>query len=167
VNIPPYIQCDSQENYNVELNQNLQDNLSDDGFVIPQITTANLALVSSVMPNGTFWYSLDGAVPGPIMKVGGVVVSLLTSGDAVTSVTGTANQIVASPNIDNVVVSLANNAILPGTGGVTLPQGNTAARAGTAGTIRFNTQTGVFESTSDGINWATIETSAIGVVSVS
>ncbi len=84
-----------------------------------------------------------------------------------TSILGTANQIVASASTGAVTLSIAPNAILPGTGGVTLPQGTTAQRAGGIGTIRFNTQSGVFETTSDGITWDTIETSGIGVTSVS
>ena len=84
----------------------------------------------------------------------------------VASITGTANQIAASASTGAVTLSLVNNPILPGTGGVTLPSGNTAARAGGAGTMRFNSQTSVFEATVDGSTWATIETSAIGVVSI-
>ena len=165
-NFPTYISCDSQENYNIELIQTLTDNLSDNGWIVPQITTPNLNLISSGMPDGTLWYLTDSTPPSPVMKINGIIIPL-SSGSVATSVTGTTNQINVSPTTGAVVVSLANNAILPGTGGVTLPQGNTAARAGGSGTIRFNSQTGVFESTSDGINWATIETSAIGVVSVS
>lgn len=89
----------------------------------------------------------------------------LISAANVQSVSGTANEI-NSTGGDNPVISIANNAILPGTGGVTLPQGTTAQRAGIAGTIRFNTQTGVFESTVDGSTWATIETSATGITSI-
>jgi hypothetical protein len=55
---------------------------------------------------------------------------------------------------------------LPGVAGVTLPQGNTAVRAGTAGTMRFNTQSGVFEGTADGTTWDTFESSSTGVTSV-
>ena len=165
-NFPTYISCDSQENYNIELIQTLTDNLSDNGWIVPQITTPNLNLISSGMPDGTLWYLTDSTPPSPVMKINGIIIPL-SSGSVATSVTGTTDQINVSPTTGAVVVSLANNAILPGTGGVTLPQGNTAARAGGSGTIRFNSQTGVFESTSDGINWATIETSAIGVVSVS
>ena len=84
----------------------------------------------------------------------------------VSSISGTANQIAASASTGAVTLSLVSNPILPGTGGVTLPSGNTAARAGGAGTIRFNSQTSVFEATADGSTWATIETSAIGVVSI-
>lgn len=94
-----------------------------------------------------------------------------TWGALTSSITGTANQVLVnatsgSPVTGAATLTLANNAILPGTGGITLPQGTTAQRAGAAGTIRFNSQNTVFESTADGITWDTIETSAIGVVSV-
>lgn len=90
--------------------------------------------------------------------------TLLTSAGAVTSLAATANQTTVSGATGAVTTGLASNAILPGTGGVTLPQGNTAARAGGAGTIRFNTQAAVFESTVDGATWAIIDTSASGDV---
>jgi hypothetical protein len=90
----------------------------------------------------------------------------IPAGTGVTSVSGTANQI-ASTGGATPVISIVSNPILPGTGGVTLPSGNTAARAGGAGTMRFNSQTTVFEATVDGSTWATIETSATGVTSVS
>lgn len=60
--------------------------------------------------------------------------------------------------------SLNQNPTLAGSGGVVLPSGNTAARGTTAGMIRFNTQSVVFESTVDGSAWATIDTSASGDV---
>lgn len=94
-------------------------------------------------------------------------VTLVQDTGTVMTVTGTANQISVSPTSGNVIVSISNNPILPGTGGVTLPSGTTAQRAGAAGTIRFNSQANVFESTVDGATWATITTSSTGVTSVS
>lgn len=90
-----------------------------------------------------------------------------TTNAAVSSITTTANQLVASSPTGNVNLSLASNAVMPGTGGLTLPTGNTAQRAGIAGTIRFNSQTSVFESTIDGAAWQTITTTGTGVSSVS
>ena len=93
--------------------------------------------------------------------------TLATVGGTVSSITGTANQIAASASTGAVTLSIVSNPVLPGSAGVTLPSGNTAARAGAAGTMRFNSQTNVFEATVDGATWATIETSATGVTSVS
>jgi hypothetical protein len=45
----------------------------------------------------------------------------------------------------NPVIGLANNAILPGTGSVTLPQGSSAQRLGSAGAVRYNTSLQQFE----------------------
>jgi hypothetical protein len=92
--------------------------------------------------------------------------TLLTSAGAATSITGTSNQITASSPTGAVTIAIASNPIFPGSAGFTLPTGNTAARAGAAGTMRFNSQTSVFEATVDGATWATIETSLTGVLSV-
>ena len=79
MDLPPYIQNENQENYNQELSQTLIDNLSNNGWVVPQITTANLAIIESQMPDGTLWYVTDAAPPGPVMKVNGTVVRLVTA----------------------------------------------------------------------------------------
>lgn len=70
--------------------------------------------------------------------VNGVLVLTETTG--VGSVSGTANQIVITGTAPNFTVGLANNAILPGTGSLTLPTGTTAERPGTPvnGMIRYN-----------------------------
>jgi hypothetical protein len=92
--------------------------------------------------------------------------TLATTAGTVASVSGTTNQI-GSTGGTTPVISIASNPIIPGTAGLTFPNGTTAQRAGGAGTMRFNSQTSVFEATVDGTNWATIETSITGVVSVS
>jgi hypothetical protein len=93
--------------------------------------------------------------------------TLLTSASAVTSITGTANQITASASVGAVTLAIASNPVIPGSAGITLPTGNTAAQAGAAGTIRFNSQTTVFEGTLDGATWTPFSTAAGTVVSVS
>lgn len=45
--------------YNDELNQTLQTHLSDNGWVFPQITAANLVKIAPSMPDGTGWYESD------------------------------------------------------------------------------------------------------------
>ena len=86
------------------------------------------------------------------------------SSTAVESVTGTLHQIVASPTTGNVIVSIAPNAQLPGTGSLGLPSGTTAQRAGIAGSIRFNSQLSLFETTVDGTVWLPIQTGSPGAV---
>lgn len=89
----------------------------------------------------------------------GVVVNTTSTGVQLTRViTGTADEITLA-NGDgiaaNPTISIADNPVLPGTGGVTVPDGTTAQRAGAAGTIRFNTDTTAFEGTADGATWDT------------
>lgn len=90
------------------------------------------------------------------------------SGGVVDLVSGFNNQITVD-NTDqaNPIVHIANNPVIPGTGGITLPTGTTAQRGGILGTIRFNSQTLEFEGTTDGSTWHTFQTSAGTVLSVS
>jgi hypothetical protein len=104
---------------------------------------------------------------GSGILVGNSSGAITVSNTGVLSNVATANQTTVSGATGNVTIGLASNAILPGTGGVTLPSGNTAARAGGAGTIRFNSQTTVFEITTDGAAWSTLSTSSGTVTSVS
>lgn len=70
--------------------------------------------------------------------VNGVLVLTETTG--VGSITGTANQIGITGTPPNYVAGLADNAIMPGTGSLTLPSGTTAQRPGSpvAGMTRYN-----------------------------
>ena len=57
----------------------------------------------------------------------------------------------------NPTISINDNPVLPGTGSVTVPQGNTAQRPGALpGQIRFNTQLDVFEGQNNNGIWQTI-----------
>jgi hypothetical protein len=82
---------------------------------------------------------------------------------------GTASQITVVDGdglAGNPTVSIASNPVLPGTGSVTLPQGNTAARPGALpGQIRFNTQLDVFEGQDNSGTWKTLALGG-GVTSV-
>jgi len=69
-----------------------------------------------------------------------------------TTITGTANQIGVVNGNSAPVLSLASNAILPGTGGVTVPSGTTAQRSGSNGAIRYNSDLNTFEGYVAG-NW--------------
>jgi len=57
------------------------------------------------------------------------------------NILGTTNQIVVSISNNVATLSIANNPVLPGNAGVTIPVGTTAQRPGSpaAGTLRFNT----------------------------
>lgn len=57
---------DDMQLYNDELNNTLRNGLSDNGWTIPIITTANLAILEALptfdkMPNGTIWMVRDEA----------------------------------------------------------------------------------------------------------
>lgn len=79
MDLPTYIQNDNQENYNQELNQTLRDNLSNNGWVVPQITMANLAIIESQMPDGTLWYVIDDTPPTFVGRVNGSLVKFTTT----------------------------------------------------------------------------------------
>jgi len=114
----------------------------------------------------------DGQSGNPTVALDGTVASLANSsgtgflalpGNGTVSgraLTGTANQIgITNPSgvAGNPTFSIADNAVLPGTGGVVLPTGNTAARPAspTNGTLRYNSQTTAMESYVAG-NWGSI-----------
>jgi hypothetical protein len=73
---------------------------------------------------------------------------------------GTASQITVVDGdglAGNPTVSIAPNVVLPGTGSMTVPQGNTAQRPGALpGQIRFNTQLDVFEGQNNNGIWQTL-----------
>jgi len=81
IQIPTYVKNSDEENYNEELNQTLQYLIGQDGWKTPQITAANLAIVSAdpLTPDGTQWYVVDAIPPVPVMLVAGVVVRLTTA----------------------------------------------------------------------------------------
>jgi hypothetical protein len=84
------------------------------------------------------------------------------------SIVGTNDQIDVSDGsaaVGSPIISLASDAVLPGTGAVTLPKGSTAQQpVGNNGQIRFNTDTGLFEGYSGG-SWSAFSSGA-GVVSI-
>jgi hypothetical protein len=65
------------------------------------------------------------------------------------TLTGTANQIgITNPDgiVGSPVFSIADNPVIPGTGGVVVPAGTTGQRGtGTLGNFRYNSSTGLFE----------------------
>lgn len=126
------------------------------------IYTGDVALVvTRETPTSIFaanFYEFQRVGTGPHWNL------VASTSTVVESVTGTLHQIVASPTTGNVIVSIAPNAQLPGTGSVGLPSGNTAQRSGISGSIRFNSQLSVFETTVDGSTWLPILTGTAGGV---
>jgi hypothetical protein len=82
------------------------------------------------------------------------------------TIVGTTNQINVANGATSPVISITNNPVLPGTGSVTLPTGNTAARSSPiSGMMRYNSETSVFEGYSAGA-WGAF-TTGTGVSSFS
>ena len=103
--------------------------------------------------------SLSGLISA-IAQVGGTGLLAFQNGTTAGGVliAGTANQIdVANGNGlgGNPTLSLASNAVLPGTGGVVIPLGTTGQEpVGTPGQFRFNTTTQTFDGYANG-QWRT------------
>ena len=63
--------------YNDQLNQALQNGLSDNGWTLPLITAANLVLIAPDMANGTMWYETDNNLF--VVKVNGALRKVTTT----------------------------------------------------------------------------------------
>jgi hypothetical protein len=109
----------------------------------------------------------DGSGANPTLALSGValavanlsgtgMLALVSSGTSVAGrdLTGTANQItIANGNgaSGNPTFAIASDAVLPGVGGVVVPNGTTAQKpAGSSGQIRYNTDSQVFEGYANG-----------------
>jgi len=95
-------------------------------------------------------------IAGAVAALSGTGLIAVVGGSTVASreILGTANQIVVANGngSGNPTLSIASNAIFPGTGAVTVPNGTTAQKpVGAAGQIRYNTDTQVFEGYAGGI----------------
>jgi hypothetical protein len=100
-------------------------------------------------------------IPVFTVDTNGRLATATTIPAAVPSVTGTANQISISAGP---TVAIANNPVLPGSGGVIVPAGTTGQRGtSTDGNLRFNSTTGLFEGYSGG--WVSFA-SGSGVTSI-
>lgn len=67
----------SMQIYHDQLNQALQNGLSNNGWTFPPITAANLAIVAAKMPDGTGWYESDAKVI--VFKLGGALRQVSTT----------------------------------------------------------------------------------------
>lgn len=122
----------------------------------------------------------DGTAGNPTIGLGGKLATLealstngflASNGSAVfqRALTAAANQItITNPEgfAGNPLFSIASNPVLPGTGSVTLPTGNTSQRPGIlAGQMRFNSQLDVFEGQNSSGVWEVLALGG-GVTSV-
>ena len=55
MNIPQLLGV--EKDYDVQLNQTLNDNVGLRGFVIPSLTTDEITEIEPLMPNGTMWFN--------------------------------------------------------------------------------------------------------------
>ena len=125
---------------------------------IPAGTTAQ----RPVGANGQMRYNTDTG-RFELYDAGWVDVGL---GDGtISSVAGTANQIIVVNGSTAPVISIDPDPTIPGTAGMTVPVGTTAQRSGGPnGTLRYNTDTATFEGYANGA-WGAIITGS-GVTSV-
>lgn len=57
-NIPLFNQAQTKTTYDTLLNQSLQASISDNGFVIPNRSTTDIADLVTKMPNGAMWLDI-------------------------------------------------------------------------------------------------------------
>ena len=99
----------------------------------------------------------DGISGNPVLSVTGLLSALAgttgtglmatAGGSTITPVTiaGTSNQTSVSNGNTSPVIGLANDPIIPGSGGITIPNGNSAQRIDILGTVRYNTSLNSYE----------------------
>jgi len=135
--------------------------------------SSNVTLSVAVAGIGATQLNATGVTPGvygdatniPVFTVdsNGRLATATTTPAAVPSVTGTANQITISAGP---TIAIANNPVVPGTGGMILPVGTTGQRGTSSdGNLRYNTTTASFEGYANGA-WGSI-VSGSGVSSIS
>jgi trimeric autotransporter adhesin len=135
------------------------------GFQVKTSSTSITGRSIAVSGTGLAISNGDGIAGDPTITLAGQVLNLanasfngfmvLTSAGAITSTTlvGTANQIgITNTNgVGNPVFSIADDAVFPGTGAITIPVGTTGQRpAGVIGKMRYNSTDGAYEGYSAG-----------------
>lgn len=155
-------------------------NLMGTGIAVSTASGTMVARSIAVTGNGMAVTDGDGIAGNPTLGLSGMALSLASlTGSGIVSgsgsianyvtITGVSNQTsVTNGNgaAGNPTIGLADNPILPGTGGVTLPKGTDVQQpAGVDGQIRFNTTTSTFDGYSAG-SWRQFSTAG-GVTSFS
>ena len=59
MDIPTYIKNANQENYHELFNQIIRIGLSNNGWTVPNLTTAQITQIQDMMPLGTIWFNTD------------------------------------------------------------------------------------------------------------
>lgn len=132
--------------------------------------TNGLSISNGDGVSGNPTFSLTGQVLSLANASGAGLVALPNNGTVTPrSIVGTASEIdVANGNgaAGDPTIGLADNPVLPGSEGVIVPSGNTGSRPGSPvnGTLRYNTQTAVFEGYANNA-WGSIA-AGTGVTSV-
>jgi hypothetical protein len=133
------------------------------------VSGTGLSVTNGSGASGDPTLALSG-LPASLAGLSGTGILNMINSTSVGTITilGTSNQIdVANGNgVGNPTISITSNPILPGTGGATMPSGGTAARPAVPvnGTIRYNTDFGLFEAYLNG-SWFTLA-SGSGVTSI-
>ena len=139
------------------------------GFQVKTGTTTLINRSIAVSGSGLSISNGSGISGDPTISLSGIVanlasvsgIGLLTVNGTVvsqTTITGTTNSItITNGNASGgaPTIAIADNPVLTGTGGITVPIGTTAQRAGTNGTLRYNTSTATFEGYANG-SWGAI-----------
>jgi len=134
-----------------------------------QVSGQGITITNGSGVSGDPTIALTG-VPAAIAGLSGYgQLTMLGTGATIRQLAGSSGQITVTDGAGtsgNPTISITSNPVLPGTAGVVVPSGSTAARAAlpTNGTIRYNTDFGLFEAYLNG-SWATIAAGS-GVTSI-